>query len=217
MDNRNRKKPKADLRKYYSIFWEIGLIVVLLVFIGAMKLELRSNGSETNFTEEQEIVEIEEIERTEQEEKPPPPPRPPVPQEVPNDEIIEDDVLNIDAELNFDEPLDMPPPPQEEEEEEEDFFRIVEDMPEIIGGQQALNDCIEYPAKARRAGIEGTVSVEFIVNKQGEVEDATILRGVQGLNEEALRCIKAMDYRPGQQRGEPVRVKFVRPVVFRLK
>lgn len=215
---KKRKKSNADLRNYYTIFMQLGLIATLLIFIVAAKVNLQAGEKETNFTQEQEIVEIEEIERTEQENDPPPPPRPPVPVEVPNDEIIEDDILDLDAELDFNDPMDMPPPPaQEEEEEEEDFFRVVENMPELQGGMQSLYDCIEYPSRARRAGIEGTVTVQFIVNEKGQVESPNILRGVQGLNNEALRCIEAMEFEPGQQRGNPVRVQMSLPVRFTLK
>jgi len=212
-----RKKSRADLRKYYLIFLETGMIVVLLIFIAAMKLDLRTEAPDTDLTDEQEVVEMEEIERTKQEEKPPPPPRPQVPVEVPNDEIIEDQNINLDAELNFDEPLDMPPPP-EEEEDEEDFFRVVETMPKLIGGLAKLQQCAKYPDKARRAGIEGRVTIQFIVNEEGEVEDPKVLRGIGGgADEEALRCVKEAKFQPGRQRGKPVRVQYSLPVVFRLQ
>lgn len=216
---KKRKKSTADLRNYYTIFMQLGLIATLLVFIVAAKLNLQPGDKAANFTQEQEIVEIEEIERTEQTNDPPPPPRPPVPVEVPNDEIIEDEVLDLDAELDFNDPMDMPPPParEEEEEDEEDFFRVVENMPELQGGMQTLYDCIEYPSRARRAGIEGTVTVQFIVNEQGQVESPTVLRGVEGLNDEAIRCIEASSFSPGNQRGNPVRVQMSLPVRFTLK
>lgn len=213
---KQRKKPKADLRKYYTVFLELGLAVVLLLFIVALKVDFRTSQVQTDLTEEQEVVEMEEIERTKQEETPPPPPRPKVPVEVPNDEIIEDEVLDISADLDQDQKLDIPPPP-EEEEEEEDFFRVVENMPQLKGGQSELNSCIKYPDRARRAGIEGRVTVQFIVNVNGEVENARILRGVQGLNEEALRCVKQMSFTPGRQRGKPVRVQYALPVNFQLQ
>ncbi|MDZ7690248.1 MAG: energy transducer TonB [Balneolaceae bacterium] len=172
-----------------------------------MKVDFRSAAKNTNLIEEQEVVEMEEIERTEQEEKPPPPPRPQVPVEVPNDEIIEDQEINLDAELNFDEPLDMPPPP-EEEEPEEDFFVVVENMPELIGGMARLQGCAKYPEMARKAGIEGRVIVQFIVNEQGQVEDPRVVRGIGGgADEEALRCVKQAEFKPGRQRGQPVRVR----------
>ncbi|NGP77319.1 energy transducer TonB [Balneolaceae bacterium YR4-1] len=212
-----RKKPKADLRKYYTVFLELGMVVVLIIFIVAMKVDFRTEAENTDLTEEQEVVEMGEIQRTEQQEKPPPPPRPQVPVEVPNDEIVEDQEINLDAEINLDEPLDMPPPP-EEEEEEEDFFVVVENMPELIGGMKKLQGCVNYPEMARKAGIEGKVIVQFVVNAEGNVEDPRVIRGIGGgADEEALRCVKQSKFKPGRQRGQPVRVQYSLPVVFRLQ
>ncbi len=216
MEN-SRKKPSADLRKYYTILLEVGLIFALLIFIVAAKVNLKTNQQEVDLTMEQEVVEMEEVERTKQEERPPPPPRPQVPVEVPNDEIVEDVEINLDAELNFDEPLDMPPPPAEEEEEE-DFFVVVEQMPELIGGMAALQKNIRYPEMARKAGIEGRVIVQFIVNENGEVEDPRVIRGIGGgCDEEALRAVQTVKFKPGRQRGQPVRVQYSLPVIFRLQ
>ncbi len=213
----DRKKPEADLRQYYTVFLQLGMVVVLLLFIVAMKVEFVSDKSNVNLSEEQEVVKMEDVTQTKQEEKPPPPPRPQVPVEVPNDEIIEDQSIDLDAEMNMDEPLDMPPPP-EEEEEEEDFFMAVENMPELKGGLAKLQKCVNYPEMARKAGIEGTVNVQFIVNKEGKVEDPKILRGIGGgADEEALRCVKQAEFKPGRQRGKPVRVQYSLPVRFQLQ
>lgn len=196
---------------------EIGVIITLLMFILAVNIEWKSVHSDIDLTEEQEIVEMEEIIQTEQQEKPPPPPPPKVPVEVPNDEIIEDHNIDLDADINLDDPLDMPPPP-EEDEEEESFFYVAEEMPELVGGIKKLHDRINYPERARKAGIEGRVTVQFIVNKQGEVEDPEVLRGIGGgCDEEALRVIKESTFTPGRQRGEPVRVKFAQTIYFRLQ
>lgn len=152
-------------------------------------------------------------------ETPPPPPRPPVPVEVPNDEVIEEEILDIDAELDLEGPLDLPPPPpSEEEEEEEDFFVVVEQMPELIGGIQSLQEKVEYPELARRAGIEGRVIIQFIVNEKGEVENPRVLRGIGGgCDEAALKVVKQAKFKPGMQRGRPVRVQYSLPIVFKLQ
>ena len=213
----DRKKPKADLRKYYTVFLQLGMVAVLLIFIVAMKVEFVSEKPNVNLSEEQEVVKMEDVTQTKQEEKPPPPPRPQVPVEVPNDEIIEDQNIDINAEMNMDEPLDMPPPPQEEEEEE-DFFMAVENMPELKGGLAGLQKKINYPEMARKAGIEGTVSIQFIVNKEGKVEDPRVLRGIGGgCDEEALRVVKQAEFEPGRQRGKPVRVQYSLPIRFQLQ
>lgn len=217
MDN-NRKKPKADLRRYYTLFLEAGLIAALLIFIAAAKVNLSSDKSNVDLTNEQEVVEMEEVIQTEQIKKPPPPPRPPVPVEVPNDEVIEDQIINIDAELSFDEPLDLPPPPEGDDDNEEDFFVVVENMPELIGGLAALQKDIRYPERARKAGIEGRVIVQFIVNEKGEVEQPRVIRGIGGgCDEEALRAVDNARFKPGRQRGKPVRVQYSLPVIFRLQ
>ncbi|MDZ7690246.1 MAG: hypothetical protein U5K69_03650 [Balneolaceae bacterium] len=75
MDN-SRKKPSADLRKYYTILLEVGLILALLIFIVSAKVNLKTSQQGVDLTMEQEVVEMEEVERTKQEERPPPPARP---------------------------------------------------------------------------------------------------------------------------------------------
>ncbi len=213
-----RKKPDADLKKYYTVFLEIALLLVLIIFLVATKIELRPGEQDLNLTEEQEVIQMEDIIQTKQEERPPPPPKPRVPVEVPNDEIIEDDEIMINADFNIDDPLEMPPPPPEEEEEEEDFFIAVEQMPKLIGGQTKLQGCVEYPSRARKAGIEGRVIVQFIVNEEGKVEDPKVIRGIGGgADEEALRCVKQAEFEPGRQRGNPVRVQYSLPVIYRLQ
>lgn len=214
----DRKKPKSDLRNYYTVFLQLGMVAVLLIFIVAMKVEFVSEPPKTDLTNEQEVTEMEDIVQTKQEETPPPPPRPQVPVEVPNDEVIEDQNIELNAEMSMDEPLEMPPPPEDEEEEEEDFFVAVEQMPELKGGLGSLQKQIEYPEMARKAGIEGRVIIQFIVNEQGQVENPRVIRGIGGgCDKEALRVVKQAEFEPGRQRGNPVRVQYSLPITFQLQ
>ncbi|MEX0823058.1 MAG: energy transducer TonB [Balneolaceae bacterium] len=214
-----RKKPEANLRSYYHIFLELGLLITLIVLNIAARIDIRISEHEMYVLDEQEIVEMEEIIQTQQQEMLPPPPKPRIPVEVPNDEVIEDVEINLDAELNLEESLELPPPPAEsEEEEEEEIFVVVEQMPELIGGLAELQSKIRYPEMARRAGIEGRVYVQFIVNEQGNVEDPRVIRGIGGgADEEALRAVREAKFRPGMQRGRPVRVQYSLPIFFRLQ
>lgn len=214
-----RKHTRADLRKYYVLFFEIGLIAVLLIFVMAMKVDFKAEKKTITFTDRQEVFKMEEVIQTKQIERPPPPPRPPVPVAVPNDEIIEEEILEINAELDFDQKMELPPPPEEPaEEEEEDFFVAVEQMPELIGGLTKLQSSIRYPELARKAGIEGRVIVQFIVTENGTVENPRVIRGIGGgCDEEALRAVKEAKFEPGRQRGIPVRVQYSLPVIFRLQ
>lgn len=100
----------------------------------------------------------------------------------------------------------------------EDYFVVVEEMPELIGGLAELQRKIRYPQMARRAGIEGRVYVQFIVNEQGEVERPQVIRGIGGgADEEALRVVSEANFKPGYQRGRPVRVQYSLPIFFRLQ
>lgn len=214
-----RKKPDADLRNYHTVFLEIGLLITLVIFIVAVRVDFASQAAEEVVLDEQEVVEMEEIIQTRQIETPPPPPKQPVPVEVPNDEIIEDVDIDVGGDLDLGGSLDMPPPPPPaEEEEEEDFFVVVEEMPELIGGLGELQQKIRYPEMARRAGIEGRVFIQFIVNEQGEVENPQVMRGIGGgADEEALRVVSQAKFKPGMQRGRPVRVQYSLPIFFRLQ
>ena len=211
------------LKEYYHIFLEIGLILALLIFIILTNLNLKPSASTDLITfEKQELLAMEEIEMTKQPERPPLPMRPSVPIEVPNSQIIEEEILAIDAELNFDEPLTLPPPPAQkqtvEPEPEENFFVAVEEMPKLIGGIESLQSQIQYPQKAMLAGIDGLVIIQFIVNEKGVVENPRVIRSVgAGCDEEAIRVVKLAKFKPGKQRGQPVRVQYSVPVFFKLK
>ena len=215
------KNPNKDLKKYYNLFFEIGVIVTLVVFLVAFTVKLPKKQQTTNLVEQQEIVKMEEVEQTTQKEKPPPPPRPQVPVEVPNDEVIQDEPINLNTELDMDTRLELPPPPKEEKKqngEEDEIFIVVEQQPELIGGLKALQQKIEYPEMARRAGIEGRVYVQFVVDEHGNVQDAEVIRGIGGgCDEEALRVVKQAKFKPGMQRGRPVKVRYSLPIIFKLQ
>jgi protein TonB len=213
-----RKTSKADLRSRYPVFAEIGLIVSLVLLIVAFRVQYSPENEFVIPEEQQIVVEMEEIEQTQQIEKPPPPPRPPVPVEVPNDEVLEDEVLDIDAEIDFDEPVEVPPPPPAQEEPEPEIFVVVEQMPELIGGIEGLQKRVKYPEIAKKAGVEGTVFLQFVVDENGNVVDPAVVKGIgAGCDEEALKAIRTAQFKPGMQRGKPVKVKFSLPVRFRLK
>lgn len=217
-----RKTDKADLRSRYPLYVQVGMIAALGLLIVALKVNLQKEDTFEIPVIEQDIVEMEEIEQTKQEVKPPPPPRPPVPIEVPNDEELEDDALDLDASLDIDEPLanlpPPPPPPEEEEEEEPEIFVIVEQMPELIGGLAGLQKKIRYPEIAKKAGVSGRVFVQFIVDENGNVVDPVVTRGIgAGCDEEAIRAVSQAKFKPGKQRGQSVRVKMSLPITFKLK
>lgn len=217
-----RKKEGADLRAQYPLYVEIGLVLSLALLIVAFRADFSTQQTFEVNMEEQEVVDMEEIQQTEQEVEPPPPPKPPVPVEVPNNEVVEQEEVEWDSSLDLDESLDTnqgPPPSEEEEEEEEDeIFMVVEEQPTLVGGMKALQESVEYPEFAKKAGIEGRVFVQFVVDEQGNVQNPQVTRGVHKLlNEAAIEAVKKQEFEPGKQRGEPVKVQMSLPVTFRLQ
>ncbi|MCF8343163.1 MAG: energy transducer TonB [Bacteroidales bacterium] len=105
---------------------------------------------------------------------------------------------------------------------DEDVFVVVEQMPEFPGGDEAMYkyiaDTISYPEKAKKLGLQGRVFVTFVVERDGSINQARILRGIGGgCDEEALRVVQDMPkWKPGIQRGKPVRVQYNLPIKFTL-
>lgn len=97
-------------------------------------------------------------------------------------------------------------------------YRVVEQMPKIVGGLQAVYKKIEYPREALSQGIEGHVYITFIVDKQGNVLQPEVLRGIGGgCGQAAIEAIKEVEFKPGRQNGKPVKVKFSLPINFKIK
>ncbi|MGE5797416.1 MAG: energy transducer TonB [Ignavibacteria bacterium] len=111
-------------------------------------------------------------------------------------------------------------PPKEEKKIEEEplYFVAVEDMPEPVGGIQAIQNKIVYPDIAKRAGVKGKVFVLAFVDEQGSVTKTVVQKGLgAGLDEAAEDAIKQTKFKPGMQRGKPVKVQVMIPIVFKLQ
>ena len=102
-------------------------------------------------------------------------------------------------------------------------FDMVEVMPQFPGGQIAMMKYImenmKYPEQAMKEGIQGRVTVRFIVEKDGSISDVKPVLSVHPLlNKEAVRVVESMPkWTHGKHNGKPVRVRFNLPVMFKLK
>ena len=223
-----KKSPKASLEDKKLTYVLMGLVLVLSIcyvaFEWTEKEVTKYEVTDTEFFFEEEI----DIQQTTQETPPPPPP--PAVQEVEVLNVVEDDVETETIEINTEDDKDVEvviAPPVEaplEDEEEEVIFVVVESMPEFPGGQQALfkylAENVKYPVIAQENGIQGRVICQFVVNKDGSIVDVVAVRssGEPSLDKEAIRVIQSMPkWKPGKQRGKPVRVKYTVPVNFRLQ
>ncbi|HMN16326.1 MAG TPA: energy transducer TonB [Ignavibacteriaceae bacterium] len=215
------KTKKADLMSKYKRVFEISLIVSLALLIVAFKFFPDFKGQEVKIEGPQELFKVEDIQQTKQENRPPPPPKPPIPIEAPSSDVLEDIEIG-DTEIDITEQIEAPPPPPKEDkkivEEEPVYFVAVEEMPEPVGGIAEIQKKIVYPEIAKRAGVEGKVYVLAFVNEQGTVTDAKIMKGIgAGCDEAALDAVKKTKFKPGKQRGKPVKVQVSIPVVFKLQ
>lgn len=216
----NLKKPKADIRNKYLINLQVGFVATLVILNFMFRVNFNPE-SEVNFEERaQEIIEMEDIVMTQQEFTPPPPERPSTPVPVPNDEIVEDDFFDLDTEFDMGDAMSAPPPPpppSDDDEDEPEIFTFVEDMPEIVGGLDEIYKNLRYPEIARRAGIEGRVVVQFVIDERGNTSNHQVVRGIGGgADEAAIEAIKKVNFTPGRQRGRPVRVSYTLTIVFQL-
>jgi len=213
-----KKNPEVNLERKRGLFLQIGLVIALLVVLGAFEYKTYEKiaynlGALSLDDLEEEIIPI-----TKQEVKPPPPPPPPpeIIEIVEDDVIIEDEIEILDTESDEDEEIEII------EEDDDEFFMVVENMPIFPGGDLGLMKYIQkhvkYPAIAKEYNITGKVYVSFIVDKSGSVTNVKIVRGVdKNLDAEAVRVVKSLPkYKPGKQRGKSVRVMFTIPINFTL-
>lgn len=224
-----KKTPKADLENKKSTWLLIGYIVILAFVFIAFEWTKRDIQIDTSEAIVDIVFEEEQIPITQQEEKiAPPPPPAPVMEEVLN--IVEDDKEIVETEIKTTEDTGqkievkyVPQVVEEEEPVEEEIFDVVEEMPEFPGGMAALMQYlgknIKYPTIAQETGIQGRVIVQFVVNRDGSIVDAKVVRSVDPyLDKEAIRVISSMPkWKPGKQRNKAVRVKYTLPVMFRLQ
>ena len=114
--------------------------------------------------------------------------------------------------------IDNAPPPKEEKKVEEPvYFVAVEEMPEPIGGLKSIQNKITYPDLAKKAGIEGKVFILAYVDENGNVTKAEVIKGIGlGCDEAALDAVRLTKFKPGKQRGKPIKVQITIPISFKL-
>ncbi len=227
-----KKSEKADLEKKKGLFIEIGLVTILALVLVAFNLR-SSDKADSGLKDVTISTEIEEeIMQTEEDQPDEPEPEPEQPEpEVTTDLEVVDNDAELEHELGIVDAGDDANKQQEnvvinvEEEkvvEEEEIFVFVEENPAYPGGEAALYEylgkSIQYPDLARENNITGTVVIKFVVEKDGSITKASILREIGGgCGKEALRVVNSMPkWKPGKQSGKAVRTEFTLPVQFEL-
>lgn len=224
-----KKTKSADLQNKSFLFFNIGLIVSLSLTIFAFNYKVYDSAEKLDL--DQRVAVIDDIiEPPVTEHQPPPPPQLTQPEviEVPNDEVIEEDIkINMDIETHVDERMvEMTPVAatvvEEEKEDPHQIFIVVEETAVPIGGLPAFYEYVKtnmkYPAPAKRMDIEGKVFVQFIVEKDGSITDVQSIKGIGGgCDEEAVRVVmNSPKWKPAKQRAKAVRQRMVLPITFML-
>ena len=236
-DMQLKKNPKVDLSRKSSLYFVIGLCLVLFV---TWRLIERKTYEKNSFDYEAlnvEDTDDEEIPITEQIKTPPPPPPPPpvatqVIEVVEDEEEVEETVIEsteTDQEEIIEEVEVV-----EEEVAEEVPFAIIEEVPTFPGCEKLAKSerrkCFQermdrhvrrtfrYPEIAQEMRIQGRVYVQFIIDEKGNITNIQLRGPDKNLEKEARRIIEKLpNMVPGKQRGRPVRVPFSYPITFRLQ
>ena len=226
-----KKSEKANLENKKLLFLEIGLIISLLIVYVAF--EWTSKETNTSLLEDNtQVLVEEEIISTNMETPPPPPAAPKIPVlsdqiDIVDDEIeLEDDMfMNLEDNANLGvEIMDYVEVQEEAVEEEAIPFQLVEEKPSFQGGDanqfsKWVNSKLEYPEIAKENGVQGRVTLQFTVEKDGSVTKVKVLRGVDpSLDKEAVRVVSmSPKWKPGKQRDRAVPVTYTFPVIFQLR
>ncbi|MBE6239058.1 MAG: energy transducer TonB [Bacteroidales bacterium] len=226
-----KKSDKANLENKKLLFVEIGLVISL----GITLLAFEWTSEETKVSNLEDTTEVlieEEIIPITQDTPPPPPAAPKIPVlsdqiDIVDDEIeIEDDMfMNLEDDANLGvEIMDYVEVEEEVVEEEAIPFQLVEEKPSFQGGDanqfsKWVNQRLVYPEIAKENGVQGRVTLQFTVEKDGSVTKVKVLRGVDpSLDKEAVRVVSmSPKWSPGKQRDRAVPVTYTFPVIFQLR
>ena len=222
-----KKSPKADLENKRGLFLEIGLVVALVLVIGAFAVtpkEHRIEKVDLGYAP----VEVEIVEVTREDQKPPEAPKK-VDMAVVSDmlEVVTNDTkieTEIDfAEFDVNQAIEVAPV-QTEEVFEEEIFIVVEEKASFMGGDEGtfrnwVQQNVKFPQIALENGIQGRVVLSFVIEKDGRLTNIQVLQTPdRSLSEEAIRVLnKSPKWSPGKQRNQVVRVKYTLPVDFRVQ
>ncbi|MFK5972153.1 MAG: energy transducer TonB [Flavobacteriaceae bacterium] len=235
-----KKNPKADLTKNSSLYFVIGLAVVMLLVYGAFEWKTYDRGNEYDISMNVEDALDEEVPMTEQIKTPPPPPPPAAPEiiEIVEDEEEVEETIIESTETSQEEVIEVADVEVEEIFEDVDVpFAVIEDVPIFPGcegekgkGAAAMRACFNsriqkhisrnfrYPEIAQEMGVQGRVNIMFVIQKDGSIGNVRMRGPDKSLEKEAARIIgKLPKMTPGKQRGRAVRVPFSIPITFKLQ
>lgn len=231
-----KKNPKADVGRNSALYFVIGLAAVLALVYGAMEWKKYDKASDYDISMNVEDQLDEEVPMTEQIKTPPPPPPPAAPEVievVEDEEEVEETVIESTETSQEEEVIEIEEVAVEEVEEDISVpFAVIEDVPVFPGCegakdkkacfqemmQQHIRKNFRYPEIAQEMGVQGRVSVIFVIQKDGSIGNIRMRGPDKNLEAEAMRIIQKLPkMTPGKQRGRAVKVPFSIPITFKLQ
>ena len=225
-----KKAPVADLEGKKTTWLLVGYISILAVLFIAFEWTKRDKIDTGEIIEAPMLTFEEEIIPITMQEKPVAPVPVEAKQISETIEIVEDDAEIEETIIASDEDMGEVVEIQNienvvvaEPEKEEEIFQVVENMPEFPGGMaelmKYLQKNIKYPTISQENGVQGRVTLQFTVEKDGSVTKVKVLRGVDpSLDKEAVRVVSmSPKWKPGRQRDRAVPVTYTFPVIFQLR
>ncbi|APQ17843.1 energy transducer TonB [Maribacter hydrothermalis] len=231
-----KKNPKADLTKNSSLYFVVGLFAVMAITYFAFEWKTYDEVNDYDISMNVDDLLDEEVPMTEQIKTPPPPPPPAAPEiieVVEDEEEVEETVIESTETSQEEEIVEVEDIAVEEVEEDIDVpFAVIEDVPVFPGCenesdkracfntmiQKHIGKNFRYPEIAQEMGVQGRVSVMFVIQKDGSIGNIRMRGPDKNLEAEAARIIgKLPKMTPGKQRGRAVRVPFSIPINFKLQ
>ena len=226
-----KKTEKASLENKRLIFAELGLIAALLVVFAGFESSTRAK--EVALLQGNTVIDDEDDIMAIPLDTPPPAPEAPALPMLSDELQIVDDDVTVDLDFQSLDDTDVPVDIQEyvrqdvvEEEVEDDPipFVTVEQKPTFNGGDangiaKWVNSRLVYPEIAKDNGIEGRVTLQFTIGKDGRLQDVKVLNSPdESLAQEAVRVVSSSPkWEPGRQRDRAVKVSYTFPVIYRLR
>ncbi|MHB9028117.1 MAG: energy transducer TonB [Candidatus Latescibacterota bacterium] len=215
------KTPSADLHRKSPRYFLISMAISIGLTVAMLQVPFREKADfEKKIKTPPVIIQLENIPETRQMASVPAP-RISIPLEV-SDDLMPDDVTigGTGLDLQVETPA-APPPSTPVVVKKEETAKVEEEIFEFIAVEEkpavSENAVPEYPESARRSAIEGTVFVMVVVDKEGKVASAEVLRGPAELHESALKAARATKFTPARQNDKPVSCKVVLPFRFVLE
>ena len=229
-----KKSPKADLQNKRIIFLLFGLVIALGITGLAFSMSSKPEAGEYK-PPKRETTEMEQIDNTRQDQPETPPEQQKAQAQVvtdvlnivSNDQKIETNIVFVDEADDFSD-FEMVIEDKEEEIVEDEIFITVEDMPTFRGGglpefRNWVQQNVKYPQIALENGIQGNVVIQFVVGPDGKMTNFKVLQSPdKTLSDATIDVLKKANemkngWKPGKQRGKPVKVSFTLPVAFKIQ